>query len=276
MKAHKVAPELAQALRRLRLGQILDSLPARLEHGEREHVPFQDLLLMVLTDEIARRDGTALERRVEHSGLEPDMVFERWDSHASVTYDRKVLSELKSLRFIETNRNVVVLGPVGVGKTFVACALGHLACRAQYKVHFERADDMLRRLAQSRFDNSRDRLVLELATVDLLIIDDFALDAMSRDQSRDVYQLVVERHGRFSTVITSNRDTKEWLAAFDDALLAQSAIDRFKNNAYDLVIEGESYRPSLKPSVDTVSGGPDNSTIVQRAPRKRRPASRRR
>jgi DNA replication protein DnaC len=80
----------------------------------------------------------------------------------------------------------------------------------------------------------------QLTTFDVLFIDDFALEPMTREESRDVYQLFVERNARFSTVVTSNRDTSEWIATFDDALLAQSAVDRFKNNAIDLVVDGES------------------------------------
>ena len=124
---------------------------------------------------------------------------------------------------------MVVLGPVGVGKTFLASALGHLCCRAAFNVRFHRAAELLRLLKQSRMDNSRDALMTQLATVDVLVIDDFALEPMTREESRDIYQLFVERNARCSTVVTSNRDTAEWIAAFDDALLAQSAVDRFKN-----------------------------------------------
>jgi hypothetical protein len=115
---------------------------------------------------------------------------------------------------------------------------------------YYRADALLRLLRQSRLDSSRDALMTELCTVDVLILDDFALEPMTRDESRDVYQLFVERTARASTIVTSNRDTSDWLAVFDDTLLAQSAIDRFQNNAYDLVIDGESYRSRLKPNVE--------------------------
>ena len=113
-----------------------------------------------------------------------------------------------------------------------------------------------RRQQQSRMDNSREVVMTELATVDVLIIDDFALEPMSREESRDIYQLVVERNARLSTVVTSNRDTAEWIAAFDDALLAQSAVDRFKNNAFDLVVDGESYRSRLKPIIEKLPPPP--------------------
>ncbi|WP_394825003.1 ATP-binding protein [Pendulispora albinea] len=115
---------------------------------------------------------------------------------------------------------------------------------------FARADETLCRLRQSRFDNSRDAQMTALATVDLLILDDFALEPMSKEESKDVYQLFLERTGRASMIVTSNRDTAEWLAMFDEVLLAQSAVDRFKNSAYDFVVEGESYRARLKPAID--------------------------
>jgi DNA replication protein DnaC len=250
MRPVSVSPELRRALKRLCLGKMLDAMPERLELARQQDLPFEDVLLMLLSDEIQRRDSTAAIRRAAQAGLDPDMVIERWDKTSKVTYDRRVFSELCTLRFLEAHRNVVVLGPVGVGKTFLASALGHIACRGAFQVRFLRSDALLRKLRQSRMDNSRDALMTELCTIDLLIIDDFALEPMTRDESRDIYQLFVERNARASTIVTSNRDTSEWLAVFDDTLLAQSAVDRFKNNAYDLVIDGESYRARLKPIVD--------------------------
>ena len=256
MKPAVVSPELVEALKRLRLGRILDTLSERIALAEGQETPLQDFLLTIFSDEIARRQSSAASRRAEEAGLDPDLVFERWDKTAKVHFDRRVLQELCSLRFAQAHRNVVILGQVGVGKTFVASALGHLACHSGYQVRFVRADALLYKLKQSRFDNSRDALLMELCTVDLLIIDDFALEPMSRDESRDVYQLFVERNARASTIVTSNRDTAEWIAMFDDVLLAQSAVDRFANNAYDLVIEGESYRPRLKPDIETAGPPP--------------------
>ena len=264
MKAGSVSPELATALKRLRLGGLLPTLAERLLLADKQSLPMQDVLLMLLQDEIGRRDSGATARRAQSAGLSPDMVLARWDPSAKVNYDRRLLQEVCSLRFVADHRNLAILGPVGVGKTFWGQAISHLCCEAGYHVRFSRADALLRSLRQSRMDNSREALMTALSTVDVLVLDDFALEPMGREESRDIYQLFVERNGRFSTVVTSNRDTSEWIATFDDALLAQSAVDRFKNNAFDLVIEGESYRPQLKPQLD--ADAPPPAAPVRKVP----------
>ena len=271
----QINPELVDALKRLRLGRIALSLPERLVLADKQDMSFDDLLLMILTDEITRRDNTAADNRADEAGLDPTMRLELWDKTAKVTFDKRMLSELVSLRFLEAHRHVVVLGAVGVGKTFMAQALGHIACRHGYHVRFTRADEMLRALKQSRFDNSRDAQMVALTSVDLLILDDFALEPMSKEESKDVYQLFLERTGRASMIISSNRDTAEWLPMFDDMLLAQSAVDRFKNAAYDFVIEGESYRPRLKPTLDASDPPPDTPAAKQRLHPRARPRRRR-
>jgi DNA replication protein DnaC len=259
-----INPELVEALKRLRLGRIAQTLPDRLVLADKQEMAFDELLLMVLTDEIARRDSAATENRATEAGLDKAMRLEAWDKTSKVSYDKRLLSELVSLRFLEAHRHVCILGPVGVGKTFFANALGHIACRHGYHVKFARADETLRRLRQSRFDNSRDAEMIALTTVDLLVLDDFALEPMSKEESKDVYQLFLERTGRASMIVTSNRDTAEWLAMFDDVLLAQSAVDRFKNAAYDFVVEGESYRSRQKPTVNDADPPPHSPAMKPR------------
>lgn len=271
MRTHIISPDLLTALRRLKLGRIADTLPERLQLAEKQGMPIQDFLLLILSDEIARRNTTAVDRRVEIAGIDPAMVLEQFDTTASITYDRRLLMELCSLRFIEARKHVSILGPVGVGKTFLANAIGHIACRHGYSVYFTRADNMLRTLRQSRFDNSREAKIVELTSMDLLIIDDFALEQMSKEESGDMYQLLVERTGRNSMIVTSNRDTGEWLAMFDDTLRAQSAVDRFINAAYDLVIEGESYRPRQKPQLSADAPEPPPPTTKRPTQRRRKP-----
>ena len=131
-----------------------------------------------------------------------------------------------------------VAGPVGVGKTFLASAVGHAACRAGHDVLFLRADHLFQRLHQSRADHSTEKVLRGLLAPDVLIIDDFALRRLDSRQSSDFYEIVIERHRRASTILTSNRTIDEWIPLFDDPILAQSAVDRFAHNAHQVMTKG--------------------------------------
>lgn len=117
--------------------------------------------------------------------------------------------------------------------------------------------------------------MVALTTVDLLIRDDFAFEPMTKGESKDVYQLFLERTGRASMLVTSNHDTAEWLAMFDDVLLAQSAVDRFRNSAYDFVVDGEAYRPRLEPKIEDADPPPATRAMKPPALQRRRVKRRR-
>jgi DNA replication protein DnaC len=204
---------------------------------------------MALSDEASRRDSLSTSLRAAKARLDPEMQLESWDATAKVTYDKALLNEIASLRFVEANAHVAMVGPVGVGKTFLAHALGHIACRRGFSVVAVRADKMLKTLKHARLDNTYEAELRKLIAVDLLIVDDFGLDAMDATESRDAYEILTERHRAGSMVVTSNRGPDEWHATFADPIRAQAAIDRFTSGAYDLVIEGESYRARQKPSL---------------------------
>ena len=242
-----VSAELRQVLRRLRLGPMLETLPERLTLARQNHMPHQDFLELVLADEVTRRDRTSAALRARTARLDPSMVLEAWDETANVTFDKQLWAELTTLRFLEEAHNVLVLGPVGVGKTFLASALCHIACRRRRTVIAERADRLLKRLKASRLDNSHEAEMRRLIRVDLLLVDDLALQPLDSVETADIYEIVVERHRRASTLVTSNREPSEWLPLMADPLLAQSAVDRLQSAAYELVVEGESYRRRQKP-----------------------------
>lgn len=244
-----VSPELRSLMRSLKLGQLLDTLPERLALARTHSLTHAEFLEQLLSDEVQRRESSSAGLRAKNAKLDPAMHLDAWDDHAKVTYDKAVWSELCSMRFVGNSQNALILGPVGVGKTFLATALGHIACRRRIGVHFERADKLLKRLKASRLDASYEQEMRKLIGIDLLIVDDFALSALDAVETADVYELCVERHRRAATVLTSNRDPSEWLAMMADPMLAQSAVDRLKSAAWELVIEGDSYRPNEKPTL---------------------------
>lgn len=247
MTTDLISADLKLVLRRLKLSRMLDTLPDRLTLARQQQMPHQDFLLLTLSDEATRRDSQAATLHAQRAHLDPAMQLERWDPTAKVTYDQMLFNELVALRFVETHAHVTIVGHVGVGKTFLAHALGHIACRRGHSVLALRADQMLKTLKHARLDGTHETELRKLLAVDLLILDDFGLDAMDATESRDAYEIFTERHRAGSMIVTSNRGPDEWLATFADPVRAQSAIDRFTNNSYDLIIEGESYRPRLKP-----------------------------
>lgn len=269
MSAPTVTPELKTLLRRVKLGRCLDTLPERLALAQTGGLGHAEFLELVLADEVTRRENSSADRRSRAAGLDPDMTLDRWDDTAKITYDHATWNELCSLRFVDSGHNAVIMGPVGVGKTFLATALGHIGVRRRHSVHFERCDRLLKRLRASRLDNSHDLEMRKLLRVDLLIIDDFALQALDALDTADVYELIVERHRAAATVVTSNREPIEWLAQMADALLAQSAIDRLQSAAHELVLDGESYRQRQKPQVDHHEALDDQPTTRRSSKRRR-------
>jgi DNA replication protein DnaC len=245
-----VSPDLRATLRALKLGPMLDTLPDRLALARQQQMTHADFLELVLADEVTRREAKSAFLRARAAGLNPGMRLDTWDAAAAVRYDQQLWNELTSLRFLDACHGALLLGPVGVGKTHLACALGHIAIRRRRGVHMARADKLFKRLKAARLDNTVDYEMRRLATVELLIIDDLALQPLDAVSTADFYELCVERHQRAATIVTSNRTPDEWLTMMTDPLLAQSAVDRLVSTAHELIIEGQSYRQRQKPSIN--------------------------
>jgi DNA replication protein DnaC len=251
----EIKPSLKTVLKRLRLSGILVTLPDRVAYAKKTKLSPQDFLELILQDEIERREQNNLQVRLKRARFSEEQTFEGFDWDAPVTFDRDRVRDLFSLGFLERHEDILFLGPVGVGKTFLASALGHAACRAGRQVLFLRADKMFKELNQARADHSHEKVLRRFLAPDLLVIDDFGLRRLNSVQSSDIYEIVIERHRRASTAFTSNRAVEEWIPLFDDPILAQSALDRLAHNAHQVVIEGESYRKRQRPGCEALKAG---------------------
>ena len=239
--------ELKPRLKRLKLGHLLKALPERLALALREQLDYAAFLQIILADEVTRRDNRNMEMHLQKAGFEKVCRLEDFDWTAQVTVERRLVDAVFSLDFINRHEHVLFVGPVGVGKSFLAQALGYAAVRAGHSVRFSRADAFFRSLAQSRIDHTLEKAFRSFLSPDLLILDDFGLQKLTAQQSTDLYELIIARHRQSSFVITSNRTVEEWLGLFDDPILGNSALDRLANASYQIVVEGTSYRERLSP-----------------------------
>ena len=238
-----VGPELLTLLRTLKLSGVKDTLPVRLSLAKTRQLSHHQFLKQVLADEVSRREARSAANRAAHAGLLPLMRLDAWTEPGNLIYDRQLFSDLMTLRFVDAGNNLLVLGPVGVGKSNLVTALGHIAIRRRLTVQMIRAEKLFTRLRAARLDQTLEAEFRRLTRLDLLIIDDLALKALDSTTAADFYELAVERHAKaLATTVTSNRDPSEWLSMTTDPLLAQAAVDRITGHAHTLILEGPSYR----------------------------------
>ena len=201
MILHEPHSDLSKLLRRLKLGKMAATLPERLVLARSQQLDHAAFLEILLADEVTRRDQQRLELRLVQAGFEEVCRLEDFDWTAQIRVDRRLLQQLFSLEFLTKHHHCLFLGPVGVGKTFLAQALGFSALRAGYSVLFVRADTLLKGLTQARADHSFEKEFRRYLVPSLLIVDDFGLRKLTAQQSADLYELIVARHRRSSFVL---------------------------------------------------------------------------
>ncbi len=239
---------LMGSLRKLKLGGFEETLDLRLAQAQKDDLSHLAFLTLVIQDEIERREAKKLAVRIQKASFEEEKTLEGFDFAFNPKIKRGAVTDLATCLFVERREHILIYGPAGVGKTHLAQALGHEACRRGYSVLFVKAVKMLRHLYASRADQSWEKQIKKYLYPDLLIIDDFGLTALSSIQAEDIYELVTERHLKSSIVVTSNRPPQDWVALFPDPVMANSALDRLSHHAHHIMIdEGESYRRKLSP-----------------------------
>jgi DNA replication protein DnaC len=233
---------LKPKLTRLKLSGVLETLSDRMQQALSEKWPYTQFLDVLVSDEVERRDNKQLARRLSKSGLDPQKTLESFDFSFNPRIHQPTIRELATCAFIAQKDNVFFAGPSGVGKSHLAQGLGHEAARRGHELLFRRTATLLQWIAAGRADGSNERRLRAVASVPLLILDDFGLTAYSEEQQADLYELICERYERNATIITSNRDFSEWMAVFANPLMGSAAMDRLVHRGIKIVIEGKSYR----------------------------------
>ena len=229
-------------LHSLRLTGMARSFEERLsdpKHAELSHAEFVGLLVQ---DEKTYRDNRRLRRLLKKAKLRQEAALEDIDYGASRGLSQQVILDLANPQWIPAHRNVLISGPTGIGKSFIACALGNSAARAGYTVLYLRATRLFETLQQSRGDGSHLKTLTRLSRVQLLIIDDFLLTPLSDWERRDMLEVIEDRYQAGATVITSQCPINDWHPNIGDPTLADAICDRLLHNAYKVGLKGDSMR----------------------------------
>src|SRR4051812_6606848 len=218
---------------------MLDTLDARLAQARGGELGHLEFLQTLCHDEIGRRELTAMGRRLRRAHFDTQTTLEEFDFHASPKLPAAQIRDLAALRWLSAGESVILYGPVGVGKSHVAQALGHLAIRHAAEVRFTKTSRLLATLAGGHADRSYDRRIAELLRPAVLILDDFGMREHTAAQADDLYELVTARGavGK-SLVITSNRSPVDWYPLFPNPVVAESLLDRLINTSHQVFMNG--------------------------------------
>jgi DNA replication protein DnaC len=240
---------LGPVLKALGLSGMLDTIEARLAEARAGTLGHAEFLQVLCEDELARRDAAKVTRRIRAARFPAEATLENFDFGYNPELPAAQIRDLARLEFIAAGQGIIAYGPVGTGKSHLAAALGHQACRRGHDVTFTTCSKLLAHLAGGHADRSFETRIRKLAKITLLICDDFAMREFTAAQADDLYELLTERVGRpgRSLILTSNRSPSDWYPLFPNPVVGESILDRVLNTSHHLLLEGKSYRPRRRP-----------------------------
>jgi len=194
---------------------------------------------------MTERDDRRLKTRLRQAKFRLNAAIEDIDYHHPRGLDKSLMLTLASCQWVKDRRNILITGPTGIGKTWLACALGQKACRQGYAVLYLRLPGLLQELPIAKGDGRYAKLMTSLAKTDLIVLDDWALAVLNDENRRDLLELLEDRHGRRATLVTSQLPVEHWHQALGDPTLADAILDRLVHNAYKITLTGDSMRKRL-------------------------------
>jgi len=238
---------LLDKLTQLRLPAIRSGLEEQLQNPQYAELSFEDRLGLLVDLECTRRADNSLRRRIKTARFTLPATIEDLDLSPARGLERSLILELAQGEWIRRHLNILVLGPTGAGKSYMACALGHAACRQGFSVRYQRTSRLLHEIMLSHADGSYPKLLTKLARVQLLIFDDWLRDPLTPSQARDLLEILDDRYGRSSTLVATQIPIEDWHAQFPDPTLGDAILDRLVHNSYRLELKGESMRKAYSP-----------------------------
>lgn len=236
-----------EKLQELRLAGMQSAYREQLEGGEYQDLAFDERLGFIVDREHTERHNRRLQTRLKKAKLRLCATLEDIDYRAQRGLDKGLMLALATCHWIRQHHNTLITGPAGAGKTYLACALGHQACREGFTVQYHRAPRLFGELALAKGDGRYPKLLRALAKTDLLILDDWATAPLTDEQRRDLFEITEDRYGQRATLIAAQMPIKHWHECIGDPTLADAILDRLIHNAHKIALKGESMRKKQKP-----------------------------
>lgn len=233
-----------EQLRQLKLTGMAEAFTQQLEQPETHALSFEERFTLLVDREVTYRENRRLVRLLQLARLKQPACMEDIDYKHRRALERSLMAQLATCDWVRSSHNVHLTGPTGTGKSWLACALGHQACRQGLSVRYERVPRLLETLRLARADGSLPKRLAWVARIDLLILDDFGLKPLSQGERHDLLEVIEDRHGSRSTMITSQLPISHWHEYLNEPTVADALLDRLLHNAYKIELKGESMRKS--------------------------------